>query len=72
MREILNNSISVVDDMLKGYIKAHQKQVSTTTNPRVLKYARAPVSGKVGIVTGGGSATSPRLLDTLDATWLMQ
>lgn len=62
MNRIMNNPDYMVEDMLKGYIKAHPDLVSATDNPRVLKYAGAPVQGKVGIVTGGGSGHKPAFI----------
>ena len=55
MQKIINDPSCVVDEMLQGFVKAHQDIVSTTENERVLKYKACPVEGKVGIVTGGGS-----------------
>ena len=48
MQRIINNADHVVEDMLEGFIAAHEDVVSRTQNPRVLKYNQAPVSGKVG------------------------
>lgn len=59
MQRIINDPDFVVEDYLKGFIKAHKDIVSATDNPRVLKYVEAPVPGKVGIVTGGGSGHKP-------------
>ena len=59
MQKIINNPASVVDEMLEGFVKANSDLVSTTDNERVLKYKNAPVQGKVGIVTGGGSGHKP-------------
>ncbi len=36
--------------------------MSATDNPRVVKHARAPIAGKVGVVTGGGSGHEPAFL----------
>ena len=47
---------------LKGYLKAHPDLVAGTDNPRVLKFRHAPVPGKVGIVTGGGSGHKPAFI----------
>ncbi len=55
MQRIINDPTQVVEDMLKGFVKCHTDLVAATDNPRVLKYVNAPVPGKVGIVTGGGS-----------------
>ena len=62
MNRIFNNPDLVVEDMLRGYLKVHADQVSGVENPRVVKRADAPVAGKVGIVTGGGSGHEPAFL----------
>jgi dihydroxyacetone kinase-like protein len=59
MQRIINDPDQVVEDYLKGFVKAHPDFIADTKNPRVLKYAKAPVEGKVGIVTGGGSGHKP-------------
>ena len=59
MQKFINDPSLVVDEMLQGYVKAHPDLVSQTENERVLKYKHAPVEGKVGIVTGGGSGHKP-------------
>jgi dihydroxyacetone kinase-like protein len=59
MQKFINDPSLVVDEMLQGYVKAHQDLVACTDNERVLKYKLAPVEGKVGIVTGGGSGHKP-------------
>ena len=65
MQRIINNADHVVEDMLEGFIAAHEDIVSRTQNPRVLKYNQAPVPGKVGIVTGGGSGHKPAFIGYL-------
>lgn len=62
MQRIINNPERVVEDMLKGFVKTHSDLVSETDNPRVFKYKNAPVKGKVGIVTGGGSGHKPAFI----------
>lgn len=63
MNRFINNPDYVVDDMIKGYVKAHSALVSQSTrNSHVVKYKNAPVKGKVGIVTGGGSGHEPAFL----------
>lgn len=62
MQRIVNDPEEVVEDMLKGFTKAHSVLVMATENPRVLKYSRAPVPGKVGVVTGGGSGHKPAFI----------
>lgn len=62
MQRIINNPDNVVADMVKGFVKAHPDFISATDNPRVLKYRHAPVEGKVGVVTGGGSGHKPAFI----------
>lgn len=62
MNRIVNCPEYVVEDMLKGFLKANDNIVSATQNPRVVKYVHAPVQGKVGIVTGGGSGHKPAFI----------
>ena len=62
MNRIVNDPNFVVEDMLKGFVKANSDLVVATENPRVLKYVNAPIEGKVGIVTGGGSGHKPAFI----------
>jgi dihydroxyacetone kinase-like protein len=62
MQKIINQSHEVVDEMLKGFIRAHAELVAVTDNERVLRYIEAPVKDKVGIVTGGGSGHKPAFI----------
>ena len=62
MNRIVNDTNYVVEDMLKGFVKNHNDLVEKTENDRVLKYKKAPVEGKVGIVTGGGSGHKPAFI----------
>ena len=62
MNRIVNDPNYVVEDMLKGFVKANADLVSATGNSRVLKYKDAPVANKVGIVTGGGSGHKPAFI----------
>jgi dihydroxyacetone kinase-like protein len=59
MQRFFNDPSKVVDEMLKGFLKAHSRIVAATPNPRVVKYVGAPQKGRVGIVTGGGSGHKP-------------
>ena len=65
MQRIINIPDQVVEDMLKGIVKVHPDIVKPTDNPKTLKSAYAPVKGKVGIVTGGGSGHEPAFLGYL-------
>ena len=62
MNRIINNPDQVVEDMLRGWLRAHADHVAGSDNPRVVKLARAPIAGKVGVVTGGGSGHEPAFL----------
>jgi dihydroxyacetone kinase-like protein len=59
MQKIINDPDLVVEEMVEGFVKAHSDIISATENERVLKYKEAPIRGKVGIVTGGGSGHKP-------------
>jgi dihydroxyacetone kinase-like protein len=65
MQRIIDDPTLVVEDMLRGFVRAHAGLVAATPNPRVLRYAGAPVEGKVGIVTGGGSGHKPAFIGYL-------
>ena len=62
MQRIINDPNMVVEDMIRGFIKCHKDLITPTGNPRVLKYKNAPIAGKVGIVTGGGSGHKPAFI----------
>jgi len=65
MQRLINDPTLVVEDMLRGFLKAHPDLVAATGNPRVLRAAGAPVAGKVGVVTGGGSGHKPAFIGYL-------
>jgi len=63
MQRIINDPYIVVEDMLKGFVKCHKHLVAPIEeNPRVIKYIKAPIQGKVGVVTGGGSGHKPAFI----------
>ena len=62
MQRIINDPDNVVNDMLKGFVKCHADLVVPTANARVLKFKDAPIEGKVGVVTGGGSGHKPAFI----------
>ena len=62
MQKIINDPSRVVDEMLEAYVIAHSELVVPTENERVIKYKHAPIRGKVGIVTGGGSGHKPAFI----------
>ncbi len=58
MQKILNDPEPFVDEMLDGILAAHPDQLRRPS-PRAIVRADAPVTGKVGIATGGGSGHLP-------------
>ncbi len=62
MQKFINDPSMVVDEMLTAYVLAHSDLVTVTENERVIKYKNAPIEGKVGIVTGGGSGHKPAFI----------
>jgi len=62
MQRFINNPDEVVEDTVKGFVKAHADIVRLGGNPRVIVARHAPVSGKVGVITGGGSGHEPAFI----------
>lgn len=62
MQRIYNNPDNLVNEMVEGFLKSHSDIITPTPNPRVLKYVKAPITNKVGIVTGGGSGHKPAFI----------
>ncbi|MFH8751696.1 dihydroxyacetone kinase subunit DhaK [Streptomyces rimosus] len=58
MKMLINTPESVVTDALRGMAAAHPDLVVDVEN-RVIMRRDAPVSGKVGLVSGGGSGHEP-------------
>lgn len=59
MKKIINSPASVVVEMLEGFAKAHSDLVKVLPGTQVVVRADAPVPGKVGLITGGGSGHEP-------------
>ncbi|MBP0583058.1 dihydroxyacetone kinase subunit DhaK [Labrys sp. LIt4] len=62
MQRFVNNPDEVVEDTVKGFVKAHSDIVRLADNPRVIAARNAPRAGKVGVVTGGGSGHEPAFI----------
>ena len=60
MQRIINKPDMVVE--LKGFLKAHGDIFVSGEHERVVKYREAPIAGKVGVVTGGGSGHKPAFI----------
>jgi dihydroxyacetone kinase-like protein len=61
MQRIMNDPDVIVDEMLKGFLKAHSDIVESTGNPRVVK-SKKMKADTVGVVTGGGSGHKPAFI----------
>lgn len=59
MKKIINNPDEVVKDMLSGLLYAHPGYVRKLENVDVIVRKNSPISGKVGLVSGGGSGHEP-------------
>jgi dihydroxyacetone kinase-like protein len=61
MKKFVNNPDRVVEEMVEGYVMANS-HVIDLEEARVVAREDAPVRGKVGIVTGGGSGHKPAFI----------
>ncbi len=59
MKKVINDPDQVVEDMLDGYVKAYEKVVERISGTTVITRTDAPIEGKVGLVSGGGSGHEP-------------
>ncbi len=59
MKKLINAPDDVVRDSLQGVEAAHSDRVRVNYDPYVVVRADAPVAGKVGLVSGGGSGHEP-------------
>jgi dihydroxyacetone kinase-like protein len=59
MKKLVNDPKNVVDEAVAGFGAAHADLVKVSLDPVYIVRADAPVAGKVGIVSGGGSGHEP-------------
>src|SRR5205823_3336228 len=59
VKKLINKPEDVVTEALHGIAEAHADLVRVQFNPNVIVRADAPVQGKVGLVSGGGSGHEP-------------
>ena len=59
MKKLINKADDVVTEALHGIAAAHPDLVKVHSNPNIIVRADAPVQGKVGLVSGGGSGHEP-------------
>lgn len=59
MKKLINDVENVVKDSLAGMAEAHADLIKVYFDPDYVVRADAPVSGKVGVISGGGSGHEP-------------
>jgi len=59
MKKLINAPEAVVEDALRGVEAAHGDRLRVSFDPAYVVRADAPVRGKVGLVSGGGSGHEP-------------
>src|SRR6201994_3208811 len=59
MKKLINAPDAVVADALRGVQAAHGDRLRVTFDPYCVIRADAPVQGKVGLISGGGSGHEP-------------
>jgi dihydroxyacetone kinase-like protein len=59
VKKLINKPDDVVTEALQGLTAAHADLVKVHFNPNIIVRADAPVQGKVGLVSGGGSGHEP-------------
>src|SRR6201990_3529817 len=59
MKKLINAPEDVLKDALEGREAAHGDRVRVTYDPYVVVRSDAPIQGKVGIISGGGSGHEP-------------
>ncbi len=59
MKKLINDPQDVVAESLEGFAAAHADLVEVHTDPPFVTRAGGAVSGKVGLVSGGGSGHEP-------------
>jgi dihydroxyacetone kinase len=59
MKKLINKPEEVVKEELKGIALAHPDLVKVHFDPDFVVRADAPVQGKVGVISGGGSGHEP-------------
>jgi phosphoenolpyruvate---glycerone phosphotransferase subunit DhaK len=59
MKKLINNPEDVVRESLEGMAYAHGDLIKVMYDPNFVVRADAPVQGKVGVISGGGSGHEP-------------
>ncbi|NJM06652.1 dihydroxyacetone kinase subunit DhaK [Candidatus Gracilibacteria bacterium] len=59
MKKLINSPENVVKDALDGMAAAHPDLIKVSYDPDYIVRADGPISGKVGVISGGGSGHEP-------------
>src|SRR6202140_1777646 len=59
LKKLINRPGAVVKEALQGMARAHADLVRVSFEPAYIARVDAPVGGKVGILSGGGSGHEP-------------
>jgi phosphoenolpyruvate---glycerone phosphotransferase subunit DhaK len=59
MKKLINHPENVVKEELEGVALAHPDLVKVHYDPNYVVRADAPIQGKVGLLSGGGSGMNP-------------
>ena len=62
MQKFVNDQNSMVDESIVGFVKCFPDVIEHTACPRALKYTKAPIADKVGVVSGGGWGHEPAFM----------
>lgn len=57
----LNDPDDLIEEMIDGFVKSHEKKIKQVSKRAVAK-KEAPIEGKVGVVSGGGSGHLPAFM----------
>ena len=58
MKKLINDPFNVTVESIEGFTCAY-KQLVRHVSPHVIARQSAPITGKVGVVVGGGSGHEP-------------
>jgi dihydroxyacetone kinase-like protein len=59
MKKLINDPADIVSEALRGMAVAHAGELRVDHENKVVSRADAPVAGKVGLISGGGSGHEP-------------
>lgn len=65
MKKFINDPYDTVDEMVEGFVQAHENTIRKIDGVRTLVCKTAPIKGKVGLVSGGGSGHKPAFIGYL-------